>query len=420
MNTIQDIHIHDMANPVITPELRAALDGPIDFPRHMTLQQLLDRARQEADGLSDFGDDAFRERMEIILQSWYEDEGLTHGGRATLLTHAIRVMANRLRIEDLLKRHPEILDIRIDRPIIIAGLPRSGTTHLVNWLARDTRLRSMELWEAEEPVPAQLTPPGEPDPRRQKTADIWVPFGQLLPYMEAMHGMEASLIEEDNDLMYMDGLGQNWEWQARMPRWIDHYLNMDRTPCYAYEKKVLQIMTWYKGPNRWLLKAPHHMENLGPINNVFPDATLVVTHRDPVAVLRSLTAMLGYSDRIRREPVDSPGLAKLWIARIETLLRGCIAERDLWSASQSIDVRFNEYMADQEGTLRKIYQMADLPLTQNAETALLNYLTENPRHKHGRVIYDLEGAFQVNVNELRERFDFYYEHFNVLRENVQQ
>ncbi|MGO9006189.1 MAG: sulfotransferase family protein, partial [Beijerinckiaceae bacterium] len=188
------------------------------------------------------------------------------------------------------------------------------------------------------------------------------------------------------------------------------------TPCFRYEKKVLQVLTWLRGPNRWLLKAPHHMENLAPLKAVFPDATMVITHRDPIAVLRSLTTMLSYCDRTRRDPVDPPGLARLWIDRIESLLRNCINQRDAWGPEQSLDLMFHEYMADQENVMRRIYAMSGLELTPEVESALVSYLNENPRHKHGKVIYDFENTFEIDVAPLRERFAFYYERFPVKRE----
>lgn len=155
------------------------------------------------------------------------------------------------------------------------------------------------------------------------------------------------------------------------------------------------------------------MENLTPLKAAFPDATLVITHRDPVAVIRSLTTMLSYSDRIRRDPTDPPGLARHWSERIERLLRACIDQRDAWGADQSLDLLFHEYMADQEAVMRKVYDLAGLPLTAEAEAALLGYLEENPRNKHGRVLYDLEGVFDVDVAALRKRFGFYYDRFPV-------
>lgn len=415
MTAPNDIVIDDLADPRITPAIAVAREGPADFPADIDVDGILARASAMTGGLTDFGEDTgFRERLAVVIQSLAEDEGLTRGGRITILDHAVRVMANRLRIEDLVKRHPEILDIEIDRPLIIAGLPRSGTTHLVNWLARDERLRSLTLWESEEPVPsAPPPPPGEPDPREVRSAEFWGHFESMLPHMAAMHGMEASSIHEDNELLYMDLNCYSWEFQTRIPRWIDHYFAHDRTGSYLYEKKVLQVLTWFRGPNRWILKSPQHMENLAPLKAAFPDATLVITHRDPVAVIRSLTTMLAYGDRIRRDPVDPPGCARHWADRIERLLRECVAQRDAWGPEQSLDVLFHEYMADQEGVLRQVYDLAGLELTPAAEASLLGYLAENPRHQHGRVIYDLEGVFEVDVARLRERFQFYYDRYPV-------
>jgi len=414
----QNIRIDDLAQPRLTPAIIAARQGPADFDEAITPDGILARAVALTGGLDDFGEEAgIRERLAVLVQALAEDEGLTRGGRITILDHAIRVMANRLRIEDLVKRHPEILDIPIEKPLIIAGLPRSGTTHLVNWLARDERLRSLTLWEAEEPVPSTPPPPpGQPDPRLVRSAEFWGHFEAMLPHMAAMHGMEASSIHEDNELLYMDLNCYSWEYQTRIPRWIDHYFAHDRTGSYLYEKKVLQVLSWYRGPNRWILKSPQHMENLGPLKAAFPDATLVITHRDPVAVLCSLTTMLSYSDRIRRDPIDPPGLARHWIDRIDRLLRACMAERHLWGADQSLDVMFDDYMADQEGMMRRVYDLAGLPLTAQAEQALLGYLDDNPRHAQGRVLYDLEGVFGVDAATLRDRFAFYYDRFPVRQE----
>lgn len=408
-----DIHLDDLADPKLTPALIAAREGPADFPDHMTADEVLERAMQET-GLSDFGEETgFRERLAVTIQALEEDKGLTRGGRLNLIQSAIRVMVNRLRIEDLVKRHPEILDIKIDRPVIIVGLPRSGTTHLVNWLARDTRLRSLTLWESEEPVPSVEVAPGEVDPRLARSAEVWSQFEAALPHMMAMHGMEASSIHEDGELLFMDLNSYNWEWQSRIPRWIDYYFSHDRTSSYLYERKILQVLTWYRGPNRWILKCPQHMENLGPLKKAFPDAKLVITHRDPAAVLNSLLHMVAYSDRIRRDPTDPEGLARHWVGRIEKLLRAFVKDRDLWGPEQSLDLLFHEYMADQEAVMRQVYELAELPLTADAESALLSYLNENPRNKYGKVIYDLERNFGITSAEIRERFGFYYERYPV-------
>lgn len=422
-SSIPVINITDMADPVVTPAIAAARHGDSNFPDRLSAEDILARAQAET-GLHDFGEETgFRERLAVLLQSLDEDEGLTRGGRVNILQHAVRVMANRLRIEDLVKKHPEILDIPIEKPIFIAGLPRSGTTHLVNWLSRDERLNSLTLWESEEPVPSVQLADGEVDPRQARSAEFWAHFGSMLPHMAAMHEMAANDIHEDNELMFMDMNCYNWEFTSRLPRWIDYYLSHDRTVSYAYEKKVLQVISWYRGVEpgqpgrrRWLLKSPQHMENLQAIKNIFPDATMVITHRDPVDVLRSLTTMLGYSDRIRRDPVNPPELARHWASRIERLLRECVDQRSAWGDDQCMNILFHEYMADQEDMARRIYQLAGLELSPDVEAKLLGYLNENPRHAHGKVIYDLEGVFDTNVAELRDRFAFYYDQFPVKQE----
>ncbi|MBD3814366.1 MAG: hypothetical protein IE917_19530, partial [Betaproteobacteria bacterium] len=104
--------------------------------------------------------------------------------------------------------------------------------------------------------------------------------------------------------------------------------------------------------------------------------------------------------------------------RIEVLLRRCVRDRDAVPASQSIDILFHEYMADQKATVRRVYALADLEMTPKAEARIDHFLAANPRNKHGRVVYDLIGDFGVDVGALRERFAFYYDRFPVRREAV--
>ncbi|MFM7784060.1 MAG: sulfotransferase, partial [Gammaproteobacteria bacterium] len=182
------IRIGDLANPVLTPALEAVIAGTPAV--RMDAAEVLAAARA-ATGLQDFGPDDFRERLGVWLAAFDEDTGLGPVGRAGMFGDCVRYAGTRLRLVDLWKRHPEIDAMRIDRPIIIAGLPRSGTTHLVNILAADTRLRSMPLWETMEPVPVpgdEPTVPGE-DPRFTRTKAMWGGFESLLPLMPAMHEM---------------------------------------------------------------------------------------------------------------------------------------------------------------------------------------------------------------------------------------
>jgi hypothetical protein len=279
-------------------------------------------------------------------------------------------------------------------------------------------LRHLPLWESMEPVPSprDAAPKGQEDPRRRRTREYWGQFEQLLPHMLAMHEMAPDHTHEEIELQQIDFSSYNLEWLCRPFRWRDWYYGHDQTPHYLYGRKVLQVLTWLRGPNRWVLKSPQHMEQLVPLLRAFPDATLVIPHRDPLAVIQSAVTMIAYGDRIRRDPVDPRGTADYWIPRIEHLLRACVRDRDAWPAAQSLDVLFHEYMADEDGTLEAIYRKADLPLTPQARSEISAYLAANPRGKHGRVVYDLAGDFGVDLAALRERFRFYYERFPVQQE----
>jgi len=411
------IRITDLGAPELTERQRRAIAGvpPVEMREEAVLAAACQRT-----GLSDFGSEDFRERLRIWLKSFDEDTELSPLGRAGMFGDAVRYASSRLRFEDLVKRHPEINDVAIDRPIIVAGLPRSGTTHLVNILAADPRLRSMPLWEAMEPIPApqDQTSDGE-DPRIVRTRQAWGEFEAILPFMPAMHEMSPTHVHEDIELQGLDFSSYLPEWQSRPCRWRDYYYSHDQTPHYRYGRRVLQALTWLQGPNRWVMKSPPHMENLRPLMTTYPDATLVITHRDPVAVLQSAITMIAYGDRIRRHTVDVKALARYWTDRVEHLLRACVRDRDSVPAGQSLDVLFDDYMADQQTVIERIYAMAGLPLTADAKTRIQAYLNANPRGKHGRVVYDLKGDFGVDIAALRERFGFYYERFSVRPERIE-
>jgi hypothetical protein len=231
-----------------------------------------------------------------------------------------------------------------------------------------------------------------------------------------MHDLAPDHIHEEIELAGLDFSSYQPEWLALVPRWRDYYLAHDQRPHYRYMKNVLKALQWMHGPNRWVLKSPQHLEQLGPLVETFPDATVALTHRDPVSVVASAITMLTYGDRLRRTRVDPPAVAAYWIDRVEQLLRAAVRDRALLPESRSIDVLFHEFMSDDVAMVERIYQLANLPMNDEARAELDQYMTENPRGKHGRIVYDLRGDFGVDPNALRERFEFYYERFPVQAE----
>lgn len=409
-----DIRIADLAEPVLTPMQAAAIEHVGRSEVALDEAAVLAAARENA-GLDDFGPTDFRERLRVWLQSADEDRDLGPVGRLSFYNDCVRYAANRLRFEDLMRRHPEIEEVAIVRPIIIAGLPRSGTTHLLNLIAADERLRSLPYWESVEPIPDPAERAGSDgvDPRLVRCRASYAVQSRLMPLLKNMHDMAPEHVHEEIELQALDFSCYVPEWIATVPRWRDYYLEHDQTPHYAYLKRVLQALQWLRGPERWVLKSPQHLEQLVPLLATFPDATIVMTHRDPVSVIASAITMLCYGDRVRRRRVDPPAVAAYWIDRIEGLLGRCVRDRDRISAERSLDLPFHEFMADDVGAVERIYELADFEMTPAARSSLDAFMAANPRGKHGRIVYDLEADFGVDREALQERFAFYFDRFPI-------
>jgi hypothetical protein len=417
------IRVDDLAEPRLTSRQQELQGLAADYPVSVTVDTVLDAAR-DSSGLDDFGADDFVDRLEVLVASVEEDTTLLVSGRAGVHGDLVRYATNRLLIHDTLVRHPEILEVEIVAPVIVAGLPRSGTTHLLNLLAADSRFRSLPYWESCEPVPMPGEAPtvaGE-DPRFTRRRREWETTDELLPLLKAMHAMTPDHIHEELELMGPDFASYNFEWRWHAPRWRDHYLIHDQTPHYAYMKRVLQLLQWQDGQSgrparpRWVLKCPQHLEQLPVLDATFPDATIVITHRDPVSVIASASTMTAYGDRMRRKPVDPARTGRYWVDRIETMLRSCGRDRDGLSHGRVLDVRFDEFMADDVAVVEQVYETAGIELTDTARADVTGYIEDNPRGKHGRLTYDLEGDFGLDPSAERDRFGFYFDRFDVTRE----
>lgn len=414
-----EIRIADLANPVLSAAQQGARDYADTLTVELSSQSILQEA-QRTTGLADFGPPEFVQRLDLLCDEWSGDTGLANLGRLSLRNKLLQHARSRLLIQAMLVRHPEIHDVEIQAPVIVAGLPRSGTTHLLNLMAADSRLRALPLWESYEPVPLPGEQPGADgvDPRYRRCADQWRMMQSLSPLLAAMHPMDPDHIHEELELMGPDFASYNYEWLSVSPRWRDHYYATDQTPHYEYMKTVLKILTWQDGDHsgaatRWVLKCPQHLEQLGVLRSVFPDATVAITHRDPVSVIQSAITMLAYGQRINRKRVDLDGLADYWADRVLHLLQACVHDRTVWPAAQSIDVMFHEFMADDLGMVEKIYVRAGLEMTTAARSELQQFLAAHPRGKEGRVIYNLRGDFGIDPAQLRARFAFYFDRFPV-------
>ncbi|TVV77147.1 sulfotransferase family protein [Sphingomonas solaris] len=406
------IDITDLLHPVRTPlqeqVFRDAAAAEIAFDPAAILA-----AARDQTGLADFGAADFHERLSVWCQAVEEDANASGVTRVNLFQMMVRYAATRLRVEDMIKRHPEILDIEIEQPIIVAGLPRSGTTHLLGLLGADTRLRSLPWWEAIAPVPAtdEAPTPDDANPRWTKAEAGWRAMEAILPYMAIMHEFSPDHISEDIELQAIDFSSYLLEWLAYVPRWRDYYLSRDQAGTYAYLKKGLQLLTFLKGPNRWVIKCPQHMEQLPALYRTFPDATFVITHRDPVGSIRSQLTMATYAARMLRNAVDREEAKDYWIDRYRRLLEACVRDRDVLPPEQTLDVYFHDWIRNPDPILREIYRKAKLPLTDETLVTLHAYLEKHGEQSKGRIVYDLERDFAITAREIRQGFGFYFDRF---------
>jgi len=409
------IHIDDLARPRLPLALRALNLAGRPFARAISLdaERLLAAARRRT-GLEDFGDPAFREPLRVLTLALEREAGLTPLGRFVARNLVRELLASRLRLEALLRAHPEILAEPVPAPIVILGLPRTGTTHLHNLLAQDPGLRSLPYWESLEPIPDAPDPrhPPAPDPRIRRCEQALALVHWAMPLFPLMHEMEAEARHEEIQLLALDFSTMLFEASYTLPSYRDWFRATDQTGAYAYLRRVLQALQWLRGPRRWLLKSPQHLAQLGPLLRVFPDARIVQTHRDPVRVTASMCTMAAYGLRMSRARVDLEQTGRYWAERIEGMLRASVEDRPRVPASQVMDVRFHEFMADDLATVESIYDFFGEPLTQPARAAIVAYQRAHARGRLGAIEYRLED-FGLDAAERRRALRFYQERFGV-------
>jgi len=406
-----EIVIDDYSNPQFSPQARAMLDAIASMPVLPLEPEALMAAASEQTGLDHFGDDWFREPLEIVCRAIPVEAGLNAVGRVTAGSSLVNMLANRLRLEDLLRRHPEIEEVPIARPIIIVGLPRTGTTHLHNLLSADPQLRSLPYWESLEPVPETIPPP-DPDPRIERTAMATGFTDVAMPYFKAMHEMTPEHVHEEVQLQTLTLASMLLETQWHVPTYRDWWKSTDQTPAYRYLRRALQALQWLRGGERWVLKSPQHLEQFGRLMTVFPDATVICTHRDPVSVTLSFATMASYSARLSIDHPDPKAIGKYWTDRIQDMLTACVRDRDVLPAEQSLDVRFDDFMADEWGTVERIYEKAEQPVGDETRAALSAYNDNHRRNRFGRVRYDIS-TFGIDPAERESALAGYRERFGV-------
>lgn len=409
--TAAAVSLDDLAEPRFSPEAQQIRDMMAALAADCPLDADSLHAKARADtGLDDFGPGDYRERLDVYLAALQEIPDMHGAGDVNFYSQLLQFLKNRLLLTDLLTRHPEIHDIELEPPVVIAGLPRSGTTHLHNLLAAAPTFRTLPYWESVEPFPLPNEVGIEPDPRRVRM-DAAVGFMDVvMPHFRLMHEMTTDHVHEEIQLLANDFSTMFFETLGHTPRWRDYYLSHDQTPHYAHLAVQLKALQFLRGGRRWLLKSPQHLEQLPVLNRVFPGVIVVVTHRDPVPIVLSMIAMIAYSARMHRSRVPAREIADYWVDRLELMLGALMHDRDAIGSDRSIDVRFDDYMADELGIAGQVYVLAGEPVTDQTRSAISEYLTGHQRGRLGRVATSCE-MFGLDEEAVRERFRPYVDRF---------
>jgi len=383
--------------------------GPI------TVGGVLSDARRKV-GLSDFGDEGFVEPLEVLVDSINREAALNPVGRMIIRGRIVGILANKLVAQDTIEQHPEILDIPVEAPIIVAGLARTGTTMVHRLIAKDPAIRSLASWEAINPAPPKRKPWQKKDPRFAQAAAAARGLKYMSPGFFAIHPAEPDAPEEDVILLEQSFLTTTPEAMMNVPtysRWLE---GQDHVPAYQALKRMMQYLQWQRpgiGTHaRWVLKTPHHQEYFDPLLEVFPNATIVHTHRDPLKTSPSFFSMVTHLQMIFSDDVDPNRVASHWLGKIENMARRTMATRDRVKDKGFIDVSYYDLIKDPMPQVARIYEAAGLALTPEAQDAMEASRKVNKQHKYGRHKYSL-ADFGMTKDDVESRLTAYRARFNV-------
>ena len=245
---------------------------------------LLDEARA-ANGLDDFGGDDFREGLRVLCET-YDRNPYNEKGRRRNRRRLLQLLGTRLKVQAALTSHPEIKQRPVPTPMLLTGLPRSGTSALFNLLAADPSARPLLLWETQFPDPIEGLGPDDPDPRREAIEAYYAKGREKNPDFTKIHYTSADTPEECVLLHAYALNGVQMGTEVMLEPYASWYREQDLRPMYAYYADLLRLLDWQRPGQRWLLKAPAHMWAIDALIETFPDVSIVWSHRDPALCVR--------------------------------------------------------------------------------------------------------------------------------------
>jgi len=382
---------------------------------------LLDHARRQT-GLDDFGEDGWREHFRYLLQVIETEARLNFIGRILTRSDMLTYLEARLRITEAYKKHPEIDAEVITEPVFILGFGRSGTTILHETLSQDPQFRSVRRWEGLFPWPSPEEATYETDPRIAKAQQRVDFVHAISPEWKAMHAWGGDLPVEDIEFTYSAFFSEVWPLGYQIPSFERYFHERSPDAHFAWHKRMLKLLQWkFKKPH-WLMKNPTHMPRIPALLKAYPDAKIILPHRDPVTTADSVINVGGaifswrtdhvYGDnKTGDEWIDIAPRVKMWddvIGWIEdgTLKPGFYA-----------NIQYADFTRDPLPAIERLYADLRLPLEPVARKRMGDFLEERNRGSHGnKNAYAKSSADDPRTIEERKAYKRYQDYFGVPNE----
>lgn len=368
-------------------------------------EELIAEAKGQT-GFDDFGNPPYREGLDVLLET-YDRNVRDPDGRKRCRDRVVMQLATRLKCENAFNNISAIAEQEIKAPIFVTGLPRSGTSALLNLLVAAPDNRGLLQWEVQFPDPWPDSKPSQEDPR----------YPYLVKALEEtrnsefakIHYIDADTPEECVLLHAYAFSGVQLGFEIMLEPYRSWLLEQDLEPLYAYQKRQMQMLNWRNPGSQWMLKAPAHMWGIDAILKVFPDARFIWCHRDPVAVIPSINSMnkvvmgMYAGDYSHLDAGDIGRAVMEWYAL--SLEQG-LSQRARLPAELFVDCSQREFVDQPMAVVEKVYRAFDLRLSAGSRTAMQAHIDANPKGKHGKHEYDLS-EYGLTRQLIEERFAFY-------------
>jgi hypothetical protein len=376
------------------------------------LPDALIAAAREQTGLNDFGDGSFREGLDVFCESASSEAQLNQIGAAVVPGALLACLMNRLRVVDWVKRHPEVSHESIRAPFVVVGMFRAGTTFLSYLLEKDPRHRPLLRWEAGDSVPPPTPATSSTDARIAAARTAMAMLDQINPRVRLVQSEEADGPTECISILNQDFKSLLWEAMANVPtygRWLQ---TTDHQSAYDYHRTVLRLLQSGGVRGRWSLKSPHHALHLDALTSVYPDARLVLMHRDPVVLCASVCSLITTLTKTFSDADHRRYIADHWTDMLARSIDAVDTFRNAHRDRLIVDVHYADLVRDPVGTIRRVYAAFGDELDGRALRAMAEYVESHPKGRFGHHAYDV-AEFGLDAELITDRFRRYVEHYDI-------